>query len=261
MFYQKKFFISFFIITYDLCSGCDRAEYEIKGECCPMCPPGTRVYKHCTRNSSTSCVPCIGPTFTDKPNGLIHCFPCTVCDKGLHLKTVKKCTATSDTVCGALEGNYCIDPYGGGCRAAQKHTTCKPGYFIKHPGTDSTDAVCEKCPENSYSVESSASCTPHTDCESKGLPTVKLGDSVSDSLCGENWIPLLAGIIIVVVIVVVVTVAATYVQNKFNLLKMKVDPKHLERTIASGKTTDAVLSAFSATEELDKRLAEVQRQA
>uniref|UniRef100_A0A8C9VHE2 TNFR-Cys domain-containing protein n=1 Tax=Scleropages formosus TaxID=113540 RepID=A0A8C9VHE2_SCLFO len=196
MFYQKKFFISFFIITYDLCSGCDRAEYEIKGECCPMCPPGTRVYKHCTRNSSTSCVPCIGPTFTDKPNGLIHCFPCTVCDKGLHLKTVKKCTATSDTVCGALEGNYCIDPYEGGCRAAQKHTTCKPGHFIKHPGlmsfvtfsllifctlkmkqyimyfssflfttvgTDSTDAVCEKCPENSYSVESSTSCTPHTE--------------------------------------------------------------------------------------------------
>uniref|UniRef100_A0A8C9VQW0 TNFR-Cys domain-containing protein n=1 Tax=Scleropages formosus TaxID=113540 RepID=A0A8C9VQW0_SCLFO len=150
-----KFLISFFIITYDLCSGCDRAEYEIKGECCPMCPPGTRVYKHCTRNSSTSCVPCIGPTFTDKPNGLIHCFPCTVCDKG-------EISSTSDTVCGALEGNYCIDPYEGGCRAAQKHTTCKPGYFIKHPGTDSTDAVCEKCPENSYSVESSTSCTPHT---------------------------------------------------------------------------------------------------
>uniref|UniRef100_A0A8C9SHC6 TNFR-Cys domain-containing protein n=1 Tax=Scleropages formosus TaxID=113540 RepID=A0A8C9SHC6_SCLFO len=100
-------------------------------------------------------VPCIGPTFTDKPNGLIHCFPCTVCDKGEI--SLKKCTATSDTVCGALEGNYCIDPYEGGCRAAQKHTTCKPGHFIKHPGTDSTDAVCEKCPENSYSVESSTS--------------------------------------------------------------------------------------------------------
>uniref|UniRef100_A0A8C9U385 TNFR-Cys domain-containing protein n=1 Tax=Scleropages formosus TaxID=113540 RepID=A0A8C9U385_SCLFO len=189
------------ILKPNLCSPCDQAEYKIIEECCPMCPPGTRVYRHCTEFISTSCVPCIGSTFANKPNGLSYCFPCIVCDKGFGLKTVKECTASSDTVCGALEGNYCIDLYEGGCRAAQKHTTCKPGDVIKHPGTDSADTVCEICPENSFSNGSSTSCTPHTDCESKGLPTVKPGDSVSDSQCGEkNLGPMIAGIVVGIIV-------------------------------------------------------------
>ncbi|XP_018587952.1 tumor necrosis factor receptor superfamily member 14-like isoform X2 [Scleropages formosus] len=189
------------ILKSNLNSPCDRAEYETDGQCCPMCPPGTRVYRQCTEFTSTSCVPCIGSTFTNKPNGLSYCFPCTVCDQGLLVKTVKECTASSDTVCGVLEGNYCIDPYGGGCRAAQKHTTCKPGHFIRQPGTDSADTVCENCPENSYSNGSSTSCTPHTNCESKGLSPVKPGNSVSDSQCGQNGGPVIAWIVVGIIFV------------------------------------------------------------
>uniref|UniRef100_A0A8C9T4H9 TNFR-Cys domain-containing protein n=1 Tax=Scleropages formosus TaxID=113540 RepID=A0A8C9T4H9_SCLFO len=181
--------ISLFLLPLScVCKGCKAAEYKIGPECCPMCAPGFHVYKHCTEQTSTSCVPCTGSTFTDKPNGVTKCGPCTLCDHGLGLKTVKECKPSSDAVCGALEGNYCIDPYEGGCRAAKEHTTCKPGHFIKHPGTDSTDTVCEICPERSFSNGSSISCTPHTDCESKGLPTIKPGDSVSDSQCGnKSW--------------------------------------------------------------------------
>ncbi|KAL4604873.1 tumor necrosis factor receptor superfamily member 5-like isoform X1 [Arapaima gigas] len=173
-------------VKYYHSSACGRAEYETNGQCCPMCSPGTRVYKDCTDYTSTSCVPCTEATFTDKPNGLITCFPCTVCDKGFGLKTVKECTASSDTVCGVLEGNYCVDPYEGGCRKAEKHTTCKPGQFIRLPGTGSADTECENCPENSYSNGSSTSCTPHTDCESRKLTTIRQGDSVSDSECGSS---------------------------------------------------------------------------
>ncbi|KAL4593146.1 tumor necrosis factor receptor superfamily member 5-like isoform X1, partial [Arapaima gigas] len=147
---------------------------------------GTHVYRHCTFDTSTSCVPCTGSTFTDRPNGVTKCPSCTVCDQGLGVKTEKECTASSDTVCGVLEGNYCVDPYEGGCRAAEKHTTCKPGQFIKHPGTQYSDVVCENCRENSFSNGSSTSCTPHTDCNSAGLPMVKPGDSVSDSVCGTG---------------------------------------------------------------------------
>ncbi|KAL4593343.1 tumor necrosis factor receptor superfamily member 5-like isoform X1 [Arapaima gigas] len=125
----------------------------------------------------------MGSTFTEKPNGLIKCKICAVCDQGLGLKTAKECTASSDTVCGILEGNYCVDPYEGGCRAAEKHTTCKPGQFIKRPGTEFTDTVCENCPENSYSDGSSTSCTPHTDCGSRRLRTLRPGDGMSDSVC------------------------------------------------------------------------------
>ncbi|KAL4601514.1 tumor necrosis factor receptor superfamily member 5-like isoform X1 [Arapaima gigas] len=186
MFCQNIFVIFLLIVTQKLCCACDRAEYEKGGECCPMCSPGTRVYRHCTEFTRTSCVPCIGSTFINKPNNFITCFPCTVCDQGLGVKTVKACTASSDTVCGVLEGNYCVDPYEGGCRAAEKHTTCKPGQFIKHPGTEYTDTVCEGCPDNSYSNGSSTACTPHTDCEANKLPTVRIGDRTSDTQCGDK---------------------------------------------------------------------------
>ncbi|XP_029105624.1 tumor necrosis factor receptor superfamily member 14-like [Scleropages formosus] len=199
-------YVVILLVKY-FCSACDLAEYEIYGECCPMCSPGTRVYGHCTMYTSTSCVPCDGFTFTDKPNGLSDCIPCTMCDQGLGLKTVKECTASSDTVCGALEGNYCTDPYEGGCRAAKEHTTCKPGDFIKHPGTLSSDTVCDSCPENSYSNGSSEFCKKHTNCETKGLPTVKPGDSVSDSKCGEKNSGHLIAVIIGPIIAAVLTTA------------------------------------------------------
>uniref|UniRef100_A0A8C9TL27 TNFR-Cys domain-containing protein n=1 Tax=Scleropages formosus TaxID=113540 RepID=A0A8C9TL27_SCLFO len=188
------FLIIFRIDERNSCSACGWAEYEIDGRCCPMCTPGYHVIEHCTASDMTLCRPCPESTFTDKPHGRRICNPCTTCNHGLGLKTVKECKPFSDAVCGVLEGNYCTDPYKGGCRAAQKHTTCKPGHFIKHPGTDSKDTVCESCPENSYSNGSSTSCTPHTDCESEGRPTVKTGDSVSDSVCGEkNLMPIVAG--------------------------------------------------------------------
>ncbi|KAL4593197.1 tumor necrosis factor receptor superfamily member 5-like isoform X1 [Arapaima gigas] len=85
----------------------------------------------------------------------------SVCDQGLGVKMAKECTASSDTVCGVLEGNYCVDPYEGGCRAAEKHTTCKPGQFIKRPGSETIDTFCENCPENSYSNGSLKFCKTH----------------------------------------------------------------------------------------------------
>ncbi|KAL4593203.1 tumor necrosis factor receptor superfamily member 5-like isoform X1, partial [Arapaima gigas] len=107
---------------------CSSTEYEIDGRCCPLCSCGTRLYQDCTGNTTTICVSCVGSTFTDKLNHIIKCQSCTMCDPGFGLKTVKECTASSDT-------------------------------FIKYPGTGSADAECENCPENSYSNGSSTSCT------------------------------------------------------------------------------------------------------
>uniref|UniRef100_A0A3B3SX12 TNFR-Cys domain-containing protein n=1 Tax=Paramormyrops kingsleyae TaxID=1676925 RepID=A0A3B3SX12_9TELE len=121
--------------------------------------PGSYVNRHCTAWTSTSCAPCIGSTFNDQPNDLEQCSPCTVCDGGNI--SVQACTPSSDTVCGVLEGHYCIIPYKGGCRAAHKHTACKPGQFIKQP--EYTDTVCEDCSDNSYSDGSFTSCKPHTE--------------------------------------------------------------------------------------------------
>ncbi|XP_072569634.1 tumor necrosis factor receptor superfamily member 14-like isoform X4 [Paramormyrops kingsleyae] len=192
------------LLICNLCYSCNQAEYDIGGECCPVCPQGSRVYKHCT--------------YTDEPNGLTKCKPCTVCDQGLGLKTVRACTHYSDTVCGVLEGHYCINPYNGGCRAANKHTACKPGQFIKQPGTEYTDTVCEDCSDNSYSDGSFTNCKPHTDCESRGLVTVKAGDQAADFECGEKNDTALTAGISVGVIAVIIMAAATYLLYKRQIL-------------------------------------------
>ncbi|KAG9328979.1 hypothetical protein JZ751_008525 [Albula glossodonta] len=111
--FPKKSFLAFLrglacpvrektIILINMNSGmsytCEHAEYDINGQCCPMCAPGTHVHKHCTDSTSTSCKPCFGKTFLDEPNGLVKCRPCTVCDPGLGLIPEKECNFNSDTV-------------------------------------------------------------------------------------------------------------------------------------------------------------------
>ncbi|XP_042650685.1 tumor necrosis factor receptor superfamily member 14 isoform X5 [Tyto alba] len=71
---------------------CRPYEYPVGSGCCPMCAPGLRVFKHCTANSSTTCIPCVGDTYADDPNGSEHCRKCKICDKG---------TKTTDNVCEA----------------------------------------------------------------------------------------------------------------------------------------------------------------
>uniref|UniRef100_A0A8K9UCR7 TNFR-Cys domain-containing protein n=1 Tax=Oncorhynchus mykiss TaxID=8022 RepID=A0A8K9UCR7_ONCMY len=173
------------------CIACGRAEYRIRDECCPMCSPGNRVHRHCTEFTSTSCVPCVDSTFLDEPNGLIKCKVCTNCDPGLGLKVKQPCTPSSDTVCGTLEGFYCLDPTKDGCRAAQRHSGCEPGQYISHTGTTSTDTVCAVCPDKTHSDGSLTSCQPHTECE---FLEIEPGTPWSDSECGVASLPT-AGII------------------------------------------------------------------
>ncbi|XP_048873844.1 tumor necrosis factor receptor superfamily member 14-like isoform X2 [Brienomyrus brachyistius] len=215
---QTYLIILLLCVNYNPCSACGQAEYKIGDECCPMCHPGSRVYRHCTALASTSCVPCPDSAFSDQPDSLGQCSPCTVCVKGLGVKTVTACTPSSDTVCGVLEGHYCINPYKGGCRAANKHTACKPGQFIQQPGTEYTDTVCEDCSDNSYSDGSFTACKPHTHCESRGLVTVKAGDKAADSECGEKSnIALSAGI-------AAAAAAAVIIGAIYRLYKKKIFP-------------------------------------
>ncbi|XP_041087269.1 tumor necrosis factor receptor superfamily member 14-like, partial [Polyodon spathula] len=110
---------------------CEDAEYYIEGQCCPMCQAGTRVYRHCTQDLSTSCIPCMESTYTEKPNGLDRCYGCKLCDSELGLTVVRECTVFSDTICTCIEGFYCLDPSSSGCKACQKHRSCSPGQYIR----------------------------------------------------------------------------------------------------------------------------------
>uniref|UniRef100_A0A4W5JTK5 TNFR-Cys domain-containing protein n=1 Tax=Hucho hucho TaxID=62062 RepID=A0A4W5JTK5_9TELE len=207
------------------CIACGRAEYRIGDECCPMCSPGNHVHKHCTEFTSTSCVPCVDSTFLDEPNGLIKCKVCTNCDPGLGLKVKQPCRPSSDTVCGTLEGFYCLDPTKDGCRAAQKHSSCKPGQYISHTGTASTDTVCADCTGDTYSNGSFTACQPHTECKSLGLQELRTGTNLSNSVCGPQSSQIETGIIIGVVLASVLIVPAIIIIIiRFVILRRKKCP-------------------------------------
>ncbi|XP_026102125.1 tumor necrosis factor receptor superfamily member 14-like isoform X1 [Carassius auratus] len=194
-------------LNYKLCScQCSHAEYEIHKQCCPMCAPGNRVYWHCTDDTSTTCVPCPSSTFTDEPNNLTGCFPCTVCDASRGLRVNKKCTRSSDTVCGPLERFYCIAKKKGYCSLALQHSECSPGQYIKQAGTGSTDTVCADCTGDTYSNGSFSSCLAHTKCEALGLTETNPGTNSSDTKCGNpsTAVAITAPSVIVTLIIILV---------------------------------------------------------
>ncbi|XP_049341577.1 tumor necrosis factor receptor superfamily member 14-like isoform X2 [Astyanax mexicanus] len=219
------FFVSVAINTlnFKLCySACARAEYEVNGECCPMCAPGIRVYKHCTEFTSTTCVPCSNSSYTSQPNGLLSCLPCTLCDPGKSLRVKTVCTRQSDAVCEPLEGFYCIDHRSGGCIQATEHSKCSPGEYIQQTGTADRDTVCSGCAEGTFSNGSLHTCQTHSQCEDQGLTVIKPGSNSSDAECGNKSSPaLIAGVTAGLIVVALVVVAAAVTGVMFFRIKNK----------------------------------------
>uniref|UniRef100_A0A8C2JXS0 TNFR-Cys domain-containing protein n=1 Tax=Cyprinus carpio TaxID=7962 RepID=A0A8C2JXS0_CYPCA len=160
IFYNLFAVLLLLITSIVLCvATCNNAEYEINGECCPMCDP---VHKPCDQYTSTTCDSCLVMTYTDAPNGLTECLPCSFCDPSNGLRVKKACTLISNTVCEPLPGYYCIDFFfSSNCPKAIKHSKCSPGQYINQTGTASTDTVCADCTGDTYSNGSFSSCLPH----------------------------------------------------------------------------------------------------
>ncbi|XP_051760500.1 tumor necrosis factor receptor superfamily member 3-like isoform X2 [Ctenopharyngodon idella] len=179
------YILSILVVKIMLCmAACNNAEYEIDGECCPMCDPGNRVEKHCDTNTSTSCDQCLVTTYTDIPNGLTKCLPCLVCDESIGLRVKQECTLISNTVCEPLLGYYCIGSMHSNCHKAMKHSTCIPGKYVNQTGTEFSDTVCDHCPAGSYS--NGTLCKLHTKCESLGKIKVKAGTETFDAECSNG---------------------------------------------------------------------------
>ncbi|KAJ8017143.1 hypothetical protein DPEC_G00014690 [Dallia pectoralis] len=206
------------ILNIKSSSACGPAEYRIHDECCPMCAPGNHVYKHCTEFTSTSCAPCIGSTYIDQPNGLPACLSCTTCDPGFGLMVKQSCRPSSDTVCEPLEGFYCTEPTKDGCKAAQSHSSCKPGQYIRQNGTKSTDTVCSNCTGETYS-DGFTSCQPHTQCDTLNLQEIKPGTFKSNSECGPQTSSHIGGIVsalLVLIVIIGTTIFIVVGRNRIN---------------------------------------------
>lgn len=213
---KMNLFYFLFFLNFDPCySACARAEYETHGECCPMCAPGNRVYRDCTEFTSTTCVPCMGATFLDAPNGLKECFNCMICDPGFGLRVKTACTRTSDTVCEPLQGYYCKDENRGSCIYALTHTKCQPGHYIKQIGTADKDAVCAKCADGTFSNGTLQTCQPHSKCEDLGLALEKAGTAESDTECGKRApVGLILGILCGILVAIITPAGFIFYKKK-----------------------------------------------
>ncbi|KAM9115934.1 tumor necrosis factor receptor superfamily member 14-like isoform 3-T3 [Pangshura tecta] len=202
---------------------CDPGEYEISGECCPMCSPGTRVIKHCRQSSSTTCMPCVSDTYTEHPNGLNECMRCKVCDAGARLMVKEKCTYTKNTVCGCALGDFCRHPVGGDCEMCIPSIVCLPGSMVKISGTEFSDNVCEVCPDGTFSAANmSHTCQPWTKCEEEGMIEQKAGTATSDAICVKRGLsPAVIAVIIILALIAVVAGAASFLWRRKKKKKSK----------------------------------------
>ncbi|XP_078281860.1 tumor necrosis factor receptor superfamily member 5-like isoform X2 [Rhinoraja longicauda] len=150
-FLAQIFFILFLLCQLSQVTACDKEKYEYNGVCCSLCRPGTVVAKHCTVNTGTVCTPCANGRFISQPNGIQRCFSCMKCYADLGIQIKRQCTKTRNSVCGPLDGYYCIE----NCRMAHKHTSCPPGSGAKVKGTELKDSICEKCQKGMFSSSSS----------------------------------------------------------------------------------------------------------
>ncbi|NP_001038889.2 uncharacterized protein LOC751714 isoform 1 [Danio rerio] len=206
----------------------NQTEYEVEERCCPMCAPGTHVLWHCTQDKITTCVPCLESTFISELNGLMNCFPCTICDASRGLRVNKGCSQSSDTVCEPLERFYCIVKKKSSCTSALQHSKCRPGQYIKQAGTSSTDTVCADCTGDTYSNGSFSSCLPHTKCEAMRLTEKNPGTHSSDTECGKPYNSLTIIAPSVIVTLTIITCVSVFSVTCFCKRKRK-------RSVVGGK--------------------------
>ncbi|XP_034609008.1 tumor necrosis factor receptor superfamily member 14 isoform X2 [Trachemys scripta elegans] len=198
---------------------CFAGEYEINGECCPMCSAGSRVVKHCRPSSSTTCMPCVDDTYTEHPNGLTECMRCKVCDAGARLMIKEKCTYTKNTVCGCAPGDFCPHAAGLDCEMCRPYTVCPPGYMVKKPGTEFLDNVCEVCPEGTFSATNMLrTCQPWTRCEEEGMREQKAGTATSDAICVRRGLSTTA---IALIIVLALSLLSAFAGTAFFLWRRR----------------------------------------
>eukprot|EP00079_Xenopus_tropicalis_P037761 XP_017951532.1 PREDICTED: tumor necrosis factor receptor superfamily member 14 isoform X2 [Xenopus tropicalis] len=201
------FILSIFGIILIHCTTCNPGEYEIKGECCPMCTPGKVVSKDCTVSGNTVCVPCVDGTYMDHINAVHKCLRCRECDSGSGLTVEQECTYQSNTKCRCKDGYFCQRK---DCDLCQPLKQCKPGERIKELGTLYSDTVCKPCPEGTYSNENMSSiCSKWTKCTEIGLKEEKRGTSTSDSVCSnkeirERYTIVFPSIIMMIIIIIMI---------------------------------------------------------
>ncbi|KAL6459117.1 hypothetical protein MHYP_G00325890 [Metynnis hypsauchen] len=143
------------LIALMLCRACRTAEYEVNGECCPMCSAGTglRIQQDCRSSEDTVCEPQSGYYCVEtRDKTCRRARQHSTCLPGQYINQTG--TAFTDTVCkDCSEGSYSD----GSFTFCKPHRKCESaGQITTTPGTKSSDS------ESEYEIdgECCAMCAP-----------------------------------------------------------------------------------------------------
>ncbi|XP_064132221.1 tumor necrosis factor receptor superfamily member 5 isoform X1 [Loxodonta africana] len=162
---------------------CKQEQYQVNSQCCDLCPPGKKLVNHCTEDTNTECQPCHAGEFLDTLNTERWCHQHKYCDPNLGLRVEREGTLETDATCTCREGLHCTSHT---CDSCAPHSSCPPGFGVKHIATGVSDTVCQPCPVGFFSNVSSAfeKCHPWTSCKTKDQAELKAGTNMTDVLCG-----------------------------------------------------------------------------
>ncbi|XP_066240523.1 tumor necrosis factor receptor superfamily member 6B [Saccopteryx leptura] len=145
---------------------------------CRQCPPGTFVYRPCSRDRPTACLRCPAQHYTQFWNYLQRCRYCNVIC-GENEEEARPCSIVHNRACRCRPGYFAL---AGLC---VEHTPCPPGSGVVALGTPTQNTQCQQCPPGTFSANSSSSeqCQPHRNCTALGLALNVPGSPFHDAMC------------------------------------------------------------------------------
>ncbi|XP_033987625.1 tumor necrosis factor receptor superfamily member 5 isoform X1 [Trematomus bernacchii] len=175
------------------------------GDCCKMCGPGYRMSSP-SPCQDPRCEECRENEYQDKYTKNTACRRQPYCDPNINFQVIDHESKKERTTCLCQEGFHCSSAE---CITCVPHTTCTPGDGALSRGDHTQDTVCQKCPEGTFSNDSSwdGPCKQWTECESEDH-IQQSGTGVTDNICEANRKhPIVIGVVVAFVLLAALGVA------------------------------------------------------
>ncbi|KAL2102019.1 hypothetical protein ACEWY4_003780 [Coilia grayii] len=168
------------VVVGDICAS---QRYTEAGECCKVCPAGTRVLVECGKEN-TQCEPCQeGVTFSSSEDSA-QCQPCSKCPR----KMLAACTLTQNTQCDCGTSHYLWREEGDSKSLCVPCSTCPRGSGVARACGPHGNTVCEECPAGQAFSEEPRTykpCTPCTQCQANEVE-LRACKPNADAICMDK---------------------------------------------------------------------------
>ncbi|KAM7405232.1 hypothetical protein PAMP_012508 [Pampus punctatissimus] len=164
-------------------SPCDPiTQYQLDGQCCKKCDPGTSMALNSPCNEPY-CKECGEKEYRDDYTIENKCERQPYCDPNSNFQVAKHMSKTKRTICMCKVGYHFSSEARITCVLNRK---CEPGQEVRSKGNQTHDTVCQNCPEGTFSDEASLDgvCKKWTEC-SNGYHIKERGTAISDNICEE----------------------------------------------------------------------------